>query len=315
MGTHQRLHPERHAMRVAVQRTKVMQMILTRSFVRAKRPCTDGFRWFVRQFGDGGNYQELLDEMVANGRIGDACWLLEQFGPTEEVRVVEAIEATAIVFAGTLEVRGGVDVDGLVHIGGSLRTRGGLRVSGELHVGADLQVDGNVRTGGKLTVKGDLYASWGVECAGELRCDGDLRTGWGLHCGNHVQIGGNSFIGHDLEAEEGVRCGKGIQVGSNIHTASSLHATQGITAGGSIHAGMHLVAGWGIKAGAMISAEGSIRAGESLTAGEAIRAGTGYGVFAGLDVQMETWESSARVSAPQRPDSLMSGWWAGPAAC
>ena len=52
-----------------------------------------------------------------------------------------------------------------------------------------------------------------------------------------------------------------------------------------------------------------------LAAGEAIRAGTGYGVFAGLDVQMEAWEASARVSAPQRPEGLMSGWWAGPSPC
>ena len=47
----------------------------------------------------------------------------------------------------------------------------------------------------------------------------------------------------------------------------------------------------------------------------ASRAGIGYGVFAGLDVQMEAWESSARVSAPEKPEGLMSGWWAGPAAC
>ena len=25
-------------------------------FRRAKRPCTNGFRWFVRQFDEGGNY-------------------------------------------------------------------------------------------------------------------------------------------------------------------------------------------------------------------------------------------------------------------
>jgi len=78
---------------------------------------------------------------------------------------------------------------------------------------------------------------------------------------------------------------------------------------------MHLEAGWGIKAGGVIAAAGAIRAGESLAAGEAIRAGAGYGVFAGLDVQMVAWEASARVSAPQRPEGLMSGWWAGPAAC
>ena len=44
-------------------------MVLTRSFVRAKRPCTDGFRWFVRQFGEGGNYQAMLDEMVAAAAV------------------------------------------------------------------------------------------------------------------------------------------------------------------------------------------------------------------------------------------------------
>ena len=41
-------------------------------------------------------------------------------------------------------------------------------------------------------------------------------------------------------------------------------------------------------------------------------AGDGYGVFAGLDVQVDAWESSARVSAPEKPEGLMSGWWAGP---
>ena len=96
-------------------------MVLTRSFVRAKRPCTDGFRWFVRQFNDGGHYQELLDQMVAAGRVGDACWLLEQFGPTDEVREVDAIDAEAIVFSGTLRVRGGVEVDGIVRVGRRLQ--------------------------------------------------------------------------------------------------------------------------------------------------------------------------------------------------
>ena len=102
-------------------------MVLTRSFVRAKRPCTDGFRWFVRQFDEGGNYQELLDTMVAAGRVGDACWLLEQFGPTGELRVVDEIGADALVFAGTLHVRGNVDVEGKLHVGGDLRIEGGLR--------------------------------------------------------------------------------------------------------------------------------------------------------------------------------------------
>ena len=133
-------------------------MVLTRSFVRAKQPCSDGFRWFVRQFDEGGHYQELLDKMVAAGRVGDACWLLQQFGPTGEVRVVDAIEADAIVFAGTLQVRGGVDVEGVIHVGRSLHAGGGLRVGGDLTIGEDLRVEGGVRGAGRIDIGGDLRA-------------------------------------------------------------------------------------------------------------------------------------------------------------
>ena len=138
-------------------------MVLTRSFVRAKRPCTDGFRWFVRQFGEGGDYQAMLDEMVAAGRVGDACWLLEQFGPTDELRVVDAIEADAIVFAGTLEVRGGVDVEGVLRVGRSLQAGAGVRAGGDVQVGTDLRVEGSVRVEGDLQVGGDLRVGWGVD--------------------------------------------------------------------------------------------------------------------------------------------------------
>lgn len=101
-------------------------------------------------------------------------------------------------------------------------------------------------------------------------------------------------------------------MGGDLTAQAQLRVAQGIAAGGSIHGAMHLEAGWGIKAGGVIHADGAIRAGESLWAGEGIRAGQGYGVFAGLDVQVEAWESSARVSAPEKPEGLMSGWWAGP---
>lgn len=42
-------------------------MVLTRSFAGATRPCTDGIRWFIRQFGEGGNYPDLLDTMGVGG--------------------------------------------------------------------------------------------------------------------------------------------------------------------------------------------------------------------------------------------------------
>jgi len=75
-------------------------MVLTRSFVRAKRPGTDGFRWFLRQFGEGGNYQELLDTMVAAGRVG------------RSLRVGESLSAGAAIRAGSgYGVWAGLDVE------------------------------------------------------------------------------------------------------------------------------------------------------------------------------------------------------------
>ena len=289
-------------------------MVLTRSFVRAKRPCTDGFRWFVRQFDEGGNYQDLLDTMVAAGRAGDACWLLEQFGPTNEVRELDAIEADAVVFAGTLRVRGGVDVEGKIHVGRTLQVGGGVRVGGDLIVGEDLRVEGNVRVDGNADIGADVRVGWGLEVLSALRCGGELRAGWDLRCGAHLELGGNAVVGQDLHCADELRCFKGLQLGGDLCAENSVRVDQGIVAGGSVSSALHLEVGWGIRAGGAICAQGSIRAGESLEAGEAICAGEGYGVFAGLDVQTEAWEACARVSAPERPAGLMSGWWAGPSA-
>jgi hypothetical protein len=175
-------------------------MEFTKTFLRAKSPCADGFRWFVRNIEDGSGYQEALDTLVNAGRVDDACWLLTQFGPTNAVLSVDSLDAQAVVFAGPLEVRGGIDVD------------------------------------------------------------------------------------------TEVQAGRSIQAGG----------------------GMHLEAGWGIKAGESIHANGSIKAGESLSVGNEIHAGVGYGVYAGLNVQVDSWESSGQVQAARKPESLMSGCWAGP---
>lgn len=172
-------------------------MDLTQHFIKTKQPCADGFRWFLRHHKDGSSYQDLLDALVDAGRVNDACWLLDQFGTTNETLTLD-------------------------HLDRRHRVRGFVAVA-----------------------------------------------------------------------------------------ADSFRASSGISAGAQINCAMHLEAGWGIRDGESIHARGAIRSGESLSAFETIRAGAGYGVFAGLNVQMEAWESSARVCASGRPEGLMSGWWAG----
>ena len=55
-------------------------MEFTKRFLRAKNPCANGFRWFVRHVEDGASYQEALDTLVQAGRVEDACWLLTPDG-------------------------------------------------------------------------------------------------------------------------------------------------------------------------------------------------------------------------------------------
>ena len=141
---------------------------------------------------------------------------------------------------------------------------------------------------------------------------GDLRAGWDLVCHGTLALKGGAFVGQDLIAHGSVECDKGVRVGGHLTGAASVRVGQGIWVGGAITGVQHLEAGWGIKAGECIHAGGAIKAGESLSAGEDIRAGDGYGVFAGLHVQVDTWDASAQVWAQQPPERLRSGVWLGP---
>lgn len=292
-------------------------MDFTKKFVKAKNPCTDGFRWFLRHYRDGGDYQELLDALVDDGRVNDACWLLDQFGPTDAVRVVEGIDAQAMVFAGTLHVRGNVDVDCLIRAGKSLLVDGGVRagfgdVTAREHgvvAGEDVRVEGSLLARGDVLVGRDMRVGWGVDIQGRLRCDGDVRARWGLQCERDVQIAGNLQLKDDLDVQADVVCGKAIAAGGTIRVEGELRAGHGIQAGGSIHCGMHVEAGWGIKAGRAIQVAHSLRAGEGVSAQDDIVTGNGYGVFAGLAVHVDSWDTGARVSARHKPLRLMSGCW------
>jgi hypothetical protein len=53
-----------------------------KDFVKAKRPCAEGFRWFLRHHHDGSDYQPLLDvlmrartkpERLMSGWRADSC--------------------------------------------------------------------------------------------------------------------------------------------------------------------------------------------------------------------------------------------------
>ena len=118
---------------------------------------------------------------------------------------------------------------------------------------------------------------------------------------------GDLLVGGDCSA-------RALNVHGRLQVSGSLRVHEGVIAREGPHCGMHLDAAWGIRSSGDIRAGGAIRAGESIQAAGEIRAGRGYGVFAGLGVERENWEHSARVSARRRPEGLLSGFWAGPGA-
>jgi hypothetical protein len=127
-----------------------------------------------------------------------------------------------------------------------------------------------------------------------------------------MTVDGAVFARGDLLA--GGDCtARALSVRGQVGTAGSMRVREGLIADAGVACGMHLDAGWGVKAGGDIVAAGAIRAGESLESGGHIRAGQGYGIFAGLCVQREEWETSARVGARSKPEALVSGFWTGAA--
>jgi len=146
-------------------------MDITRNFIKAKRPCAEGFRWYLRHASEEAGYQDLLDALVAAGRVDDACWLLSQFGPTDSVLALDAVDASALVFAGTLQVRGAIEVDTVLRVGRSVRAGGGVRAGRLVEAGDELRCEGALHSGGALCVGGDLRVGWGIE-AGSIRCGG-----------------------------------------------------------------------------------------------------------------------------------------------
>lgn len=278
-------------------------MDITKAFIKAKQPCADGFRWYIRNAASDSSYQQLLDALVAAGRVEDACWLLDQFGPTDAVLTLDHLAADALVFAGTLRVRGAVETGGLLRAGRDILAGAGITCAGALVAGGDIKSAAAVRSEGPLQAGGLVQAEWSVESGAALACE-SLRAGWELVCRGAARIDGDCVVGDSLTAQEDLHCAKGLHAGGAIEAARRLQAGHGIESGADVRAGGHLGAGWGIKARGDIVAQGSIRAGESLAAEGRIEAGDGYGVYAGLEVSEHAWESSARVRAASAAGGL-----------
>ena len=284
----------------------------TTAFIRSKGPCAAGLRWYLRHHDQGGSYQQVLDSLVEAGRVDDACWLMDQLGPTTSLLQVDELVGEAVVFAGTIEARRGIDVGTVVRAGRAIRSGASVCAGSAIVAGTDLRARGVVRSGGSVHVGGDLWAGAGVQGSGRVHCGGRLKAGSLVSTESHLCVLGDATLRDDLLVEGDVECARALRVAGRIAVGGNLRTGHGIECTLSVAAGGHLEAGLGIRAIGGIGAGGAIRAGESIRTEGALRAGTGYGIHAGLDIPFDAWETSAVVSAASRPDRLLSGLWCDP---
>ena len=286
-------------------------MQLSKKFVKAKNPCASGYKWFLRDQNGQGDYQEILDALVAADRIDDACWLLDQFGPTDAVLTVDMIDANAIVFAGTLVVRMGISVDTVARAGRRIQCGGGIKAGTDIVAGEGIDAQGSIISGGHIRAEDDVAAGWGIEVQSRLECGGNLRAKWDVSAGQGISVAGDIKIGQDLLVGGSIKCSQGIKVGGKVKAEHDILVERGIQAGESIVAGNHIETGWGIQSGCDIVADGSIKAGEGVAAAGKIEPGSGHGIYAGLRVRLDAWAEAAQVVAQVRPAQLISGHWCG----
>lgn len=275
--------------------------------IRAKRPCADGYRWYVRHGQGTATYVELLRALQMAGRAGDASWLLQQFGPTDDVLELDELSDECLVFPGTVRVRGNVDVASMIHVGGHLVTRGGVRAGGDVTVGGDLQCDGALQAEGVVRCAslrlGMPLLAQAVHCAGALRSDS------AVHLRGELVVGEQAAIRGTLDVAGHVSCTRSLQALEDVRVGGALRAGHGIRCGGNLTCDGPLSAGWGLRVGGDIEGHDTIQAGESIVCGGALAAGRGYGIYAGLAVREADWEHSGQVVSRMRPVALRSGLW------
>ena len=79
-------------------------MQITKEQVKAWHACTDGFRWFLDKFPQGGAYTDVHGALIADKRFDDARWLVDKMYRThlDKPEFIQAETATTDKMVGEL---------------------------------------------------------------------------------------------------------------------------------------------------------------------------------------------------------------------
>ena len=106
-------------------------MQITHEWAREKGACDGGMQWFQEHFPDGGDYQEILDELAKENRSDWASWLIQNAGRLNTV----------------LEIDGNLDVEHSIFFAGFIRVKGFLRAAKRIIAGSGIKAGWGIEAG------------------------------------------------------------------------------------------------------------------------------------------------------------------------
>ncbi|EFP1215129.1 hypothetical protein HPV03_004214, partial [Salmonella enterica] len=79
-------------------------MQITKEQVKSWHACTDGFRWFLDKFPQGGAYADVHGALIADKRFDDARWLVDKMYRThlDKAEFIQAETAATDKMVGKL---------------------------------------------------------------------------------------------------------------------------------------------------------------------------------------------------------------------
>uniref|UniRef100_UPI003018847C hypothetical protein n=1 Tax=Cedecea sp. HN178 TaxID=3081237 RepID=UPI003018847C len=83
-------------------------MQITKEQVKSWHACTDGFRWFLDKFPQGGTYADVHGALIADKRFDDARWLVDKMYLThlDKAEFIQAETAATDKMVGELTSMG-----------------------------------------------------------------------------------------------------------------------------------------------------------------------------------------------------------------
>jgi hypothetical protein len=139
-------------------------VIITLHLLREHKACVPGLLWWRHAFGEAPvDYAAALGQLVFEGHVDWARWLLNAIGPTDTLHTYVGDMPESIAVPGSLILNEDVELTGCVLAGGAISAKrltvGGPIAAGAYINAASIDCQSTVTAGGRIFVQEHLAAA------------------------------------------------------------------------------------------------------------------------------------------------------------